>query len=226
MKCGYFTCSKNALLSLNILYILISILVIGVAVYVKAVSLVSSYTIIGTAIGCGVFLLFLACMGFIGAVKHHQICLFFYMVILFLLFLVQFSLAIALLAVSTEGQKTLIERGWNSSSAKTKIDVMTVGSCCGLTHWQDAPQSCPSTLECCQGDIDSRYECCGGQSNNMISGCRCETCFDDLKEYLNIGYKVTGAIGLFISITEIIGVWLAARFRNQKDPTADPNAFL
>lgn len=56
---------------------LIAILLIGVAAYAKVISLVRSFHIIGAVIACGVFLLLIACMGFLGAVKHHQICLFF-----------------------------------------------------------------------------------------------------------------------------------------------------
>ena len=55
----------------------IAIMLTAIAIYAKSISLISSLAIIGAVIGCGVFLLLIACMGFIGAVKHHQICLFF-----------------------------------------------------------------------------------------------------------------------------------------------------
>jgi len=35
-----------------------------------------------------------------------------------------------------------------------------------------------------------------------------------------------GGLGLFFSFPEFIGMWLAARFRNQKDPRVNPSAFF
>ena len=42
--CGSFTCSKNTLVGLNVIYILVSFLIIGVAVHSKFCNLQSSFT--------------------------------------------------------------------------------------------------------------------------------------------------------------------------------------
>ena len=42
--CGSFTCSKNTLVGLNVIYILVSFLIIGVAVHSKFDNLQSSFT--------------------------------------------------------------------------------------------------------------------------------------------------------------------------------------
>jgi len=195
-----------------------------VAVYAKSISLVSSLAIIGAVIGCGVFLLLIACMGFIGAVKHHQICLFFYMVILFLLFLIQFSLAIALLAMTKNNQEDLIKAGWDQVSTETKNDAMKSFECCDLMSWKPSDDlTCPASLECCKGE-HSMAKCCGGTDKDVE--CSCDPCFNTLTKMSDQACKITGAVGLVISFSEIIGVWLSLRFRNQKDPRADPNAFL
>lgn len=52
-------------------------ILIGVATYGKAANLVTSLPIIGGIVACGIFLLVIAIMGLIGAVKHHQVLLFF-----------------------------------------------------------------------------------------------------------------------------------------------------
>lgn len=56
---------------------MVSLLVIGVAGWGKWFGLVSSFQVMGAMIGVGSFLLVVALVGLIGAVKHHQVLLFF-----------------------------------------------------------------------------------------------------------------------------------------------------
>lgn len=51
-------------------------------------------------------------------------------------------------------------------------------------------------------------------------------CGEKLLKHSDEALKILGGVGLFFSFTEILGVWLAMRFRNQKDPRANPSAFL
>uniref|UniRef100_A0AAY5KKU1 Tetraspanin 31 n=1 Tax=Esox lucius TaxID=8010 RepID=A0AAY5KKU1_ESOLU len=127
MVCGGFTCSKNALCSLNVVYILVGLLLIGVAAWGKEFGIVSSIHIIGGVIAVGFFLLLIAIVGLIGA--------------------------------------------------------------------------------------------CKGRDN-------CYTCGDKMLQHATEALKILGGVGLFFSFTEILGVWLAVRYRNQKDPRANPSAFL
>lgn len=50
---------------------------IGVAVYAKASAKITSLPILGGVIACGVFLLLVAVLGVVGAVRHSQVILFF-----------------------------------------------------------------------------------------------------------------------------------------------------
>uniref|UniRef100_A0A674P6X6 Tetraspanin 31 n=1 Tax=Takifugu rubripes TaxID=31033 RepID=A0A674P6X6_TAKRU len=122
MVCGGFTCSKNALCSLNVVYMLVGLLLIGIAAWGKGFGLVSSIHIIGGVIAVGVFLLLIA------------------------------------IACKKEGH--------------------------------------------------------------------CFTCGDKMLTHATEALKILGGVGLFFSFTEILGVWLAVRYRNQKDPRANPSAFL
>lgn len=56
---------------------LVAFILIGVATYGKAASLVTSLPIIGGIVACGVFLLMIALLGLVGTVKHSQVLLFF-----------------------------------------------------------------------------------------------------------------------------------------------------
>ena len=70
-----------------------------------------------------------------------------YMVILFLLFLIQFSLAIALLAMTKENQQQLIVAGWGTVSDKTRNDAMKNFECCDLHDWHPNDNiTCPVGL--------------------------------------------------------------------------------
>lgn len=71
-------------------------------------------------------------MGLIGAVRHHQVILFFYMIILFILFLVQFSIACSCLAVNQEQQKEFADQGWHRVSDDIKAEVQDTFQCCGF----------------------------------------------------------------------------------------------
>lgn len=53
------------------------------------------------------------------------------MVILFVLFIIQFSIACACLAVSEATQKQLAEQGWKSVGNTTKEAVQQQFECCG-----------------------------------------------------------------------------------------------
>ena len=75
----------------------------------KVTGIVTDLPIIGGITASGVFLLFISVVGLIGAIKHHQVMLFFYMVVLFLIFIIQFSCSCAALSVNTNDQKTIIK---------------------------------------------------------------------------------------------------------------------
>nr|XP_057907183.1 tetraspanin-31 [Doryrhamphus excisus] len=203
MVCGGFTCSKNALCSLNVVYMLVGLLLIGVAAWGKGFGLVSSIHIIGGVIAVGVFLLLIAIVGLIGAIHHHQVMLFFYMVILFIVFLFQFGVSCSCLAMNRGQQEVFLNSAWEILENKTKADLESQLNCCGLFEQdlQNCPASCKNTTPCF-------------------------TCGDMMLNHASEALKILGGVGLFFSFTEILGVWLAVRYRNQKDPRANPSAFL
>ena len=80
------------------------------ATYGKTSNILGSIPIVGGIVASGVFLLFIAVAGLIGALRHHQILLFFYMVILFAIFVIQFSVACACLAVDTDEELDIAQK--------------------------------------------------------------------------------------------------------------------
>jgi len=98
---------------------------------------VSSLPIIGGVIACGVFLLVVSVGGIYATLKHHQVLLFFYMVVLFVLFIIQFSIACACLAVSKDTSESLALQGWSSVNFESKKHVQNYYSCCGFKNYLD-----------------------------------------------------------------------------------------
>ncbi|KAM9506659.1 tetraspanin-31 [Salvelinus alpinus] len=212
MVCGGFTCSKNALCSLNVVYILVGLLLIGVAAWGKEFGIVSSIHIIGGVIAVGFFLLLIAIVGLIGAIHHHQVMLFFYMIILFLVFLVQFGVSCSCLAMNQDQQEKLLNSTWSLMSNNTKGELEGRLDCCGLLN---------NTLG--QKQFTQDWFSCNAPCKDRRN---CYTCGTMMLQHATEALKILGGVGLFFSFTEILGVWLAVRYRNQKDPRANPSAFL
>ncbi|XP_018401408.1 PREDICTED: tetraspanin-13 [Cyphomyrmex costatus] len=206
--CGGFTCSKNALTALNILYIVVAFILIGVAVYGRASALVTNLPIIGGILACGVILFLISILGLIGAVKHHQVLLFFYMLILFLLFLIQFSIACACLAVNTKQQEQLAEQGWRRVGPDLRAKVQTTFNCCGFN----------STTDESGGPCEVNKICCPSIDVSQMPCTSCPPCMHKLQSTIDYAFKLCGSIGLFFSFTEVIAAFLARRYRNQLDP--------
>uniref|UniRef100_A0AAY4DGL3 Tetraspanin-31 n=1 Tax=Denticeps clupeoides TaxID=299321 RepID=A0AAY4DGL3_9TELE len=205
MVCGGFTCSKNALCSLNVVYMLVGLLLVGVAAWGKGFGIVSSIHIIGGVIAVGVFLLLIAIVGLIGAIHHHQVMLFFYMVILFIVFLFQFGVSCSCLAMNENQQLKLLNSTWELMANSTR-DLESKLDCCGLLK---TPQAHYDILLC-----------------ETWPHVDCSTCGTLMLQHASEALRILGGVGLFFSFTEILGVWLAMRYRNQKDPAANPSAFL
>jgi len=226
--CGGFSCSRNGLIALNVCYILVGLLLISVAGVGKGVAIINSIEILGGIAACGVFLLLISIVGLVGAVRHHQVCLFFYMVILFLIFFIQFAVACACLALSNKQKEDLISHGWTVANDNLKLKCQEGLNCCGLKKDHSDKHPKCATSACCAG---KDHPCCttgnNGTQTDLGGGkCPCPSCLEAGEKEVNTALSSAGGLGLFFSFTEIIGVCLAVRYRNQKDPRANPSAFL
>lgn len=191
---------------------LVGLLLIVVAAWGKGFGIVSSIHIIGGVIAVGFFLLLIAIVGLIGAVHHHQVMLFFYMVILFIVFLFQFGISCSCLAMNQGQQEKLLASSWGIMSNDTRISLEKKLDCCGLFN---------NTKH--QSDFVTDVSLCPAPCKQKVS---CITCGLKMLQHASEALKILGGVGLFFSFTEILGVWLAMRYRNQKDPRANPSAFL
>lgn len=217
--CGGFNFSKNALVLLNLIYMVVGLLLIGVATYGKTASIVTSVTLLGGIVFCGCVLLATSALGLVGALRHHQVLLFFYMLVLFLLFVIQFSIACACLGVNEAQQVHLVKSGWGLADNGTKRDAQNSFGCCGFYSANNSlfvndtsmqHPACP--IQCCPKQANVT-QCCmdGGE-------CLCSPCEDPLVEAVSSAVGVAGGIGLFFSFMEMIGFVVAYRYRHMMDP--------
>ncbi|XP_056142541.1 tetraspanin-13a isoform X2 [Lampris incognitus] len=185
---------------------MVSLLLIGVAAWGKWFGLLSSIRVTAGVIGVGVFLFMVAVVGLCGALKHHQVLLFFYMITLFMVFVVQFLVSCVCLSLNKDQQDQLLEIGWNHSLA-TQRDVEKTLGCCGFSH------------------VDYNSTCAANCFHQKPPQ-SCYTCSNTIQAYAGNILRFVGGVGLFFSFTEILGVWLTHRYRNTKDPHSNPGAFL
>uniref|UniRef100_H2Y678 Tetraspanin n=1 Tax=Ciona savignyi TaxID=51511 RepID=H2Y678_CIOSA len=216
--CGGFGCSKNALAFLNVVFLLVGVLLIAVATYAKAAAHITSFEICGGIIASGLFLFLIALLGLIATTKHHQVLLFFYIVILFLLFIIQFSVSIACLALSEMQVATILGNVWAKAKPNIKVDAQSYFDCCGWTLEDQSQQEYCQKVKLCNMNTTTPI--------SVTSTPNCTLCSVVIPQTVSKGLEATGGIGLFFSFIEMLGVWLAVRFRNQKDPAANPSQFL
>ncbi|ESN96637.1 hypothetical protein HELRODRAFT_67865 [Helobdella robusta] len=221
MACGGFMCSRNVLILLNLIYFCVGMMLVILAGYAKAMAVITTIPVISAIIACGVFLALIAVVGLIGAIKHHQVMLFFYMVILFLVFIFQFSIACASLALTDEQQQEFFRLGWKLASDDLKDRTQQAFHCCGMDREHQFNSRTPFEY---RHPLCSKV--CKSDMNETSCLCPLPDCWSVVEPNLHQLVRAVGAIGLFFSFTEIIGIWLTFRYRNQKDPRANPSAFL
>ena len=87
----------------------VAFLLIGVATYWKSAAVITSLPLLGGIVASGVFLLFVAVLGLLATLKHHQILLFVYMIVLFGIFIIQFSVSCAAIGIDEDQEMKTIE---------------------------------------------------------------------------------------------------------------------
>jgi len=216
--CGSFTCSKNTLVGLNVIYIMVSFLMIGVAVHGKVSGIVTSLPIVGGITACGIFLLMISVIGLIGAVRHHQVLLFFYMVVLFLIFLIQFSVSCAALAINEDDEKRIIQTAWQKSPDSLIIQAEQTFDCCGLGVMENGTVYLTPNEDDIKWSIDHKVfdnypsAKCHHDAKGTTSQ-DCQTCFSLITDKVNSGFNGAGGLGLFFSFSELIGVICTHKYR-------------
>jgi len=226
MCAGGFHCTRLSLTFLNILYLAFSITIIAVACWARNVGMIISPPIIGGILASGVFLLFISLLGIVATLRHHQVMLFFYVLILFILFIVQFAVSISCLALSHLQQIQVLKKAWNNAPMTVQEDVMRTLDCCGYDHteymnkWVDDETNDKTHGWC----VEQNIKIPPSEDPAKLDGY--EFCETKIETKTDMAVEKLGGYSLFFSFTEMFGVWLAIRYRNQRNPAGpDPRAF-
>lgn len=198
VKSWAYVCSRNTLAFINTMFVFIGLILISVAAYGKQESMLVSVPALGGVIACGVFLILVAILGLVGAIKHNQVILFFYMIIMSLLFILLLVFSIAALAITQGQQHELIKKAWVHIEDDQKVHIEKAFNCCGL-------------------DKDDKRSTCDVKLG---------PCYESVREPLDQALSVCGGVGLAISFTLLMAVYCTVRYRNQKDPRLEADAYI
>lgn len=240
---------RCSLVLLNIFYIVLSLFLIGVVIAAKTLAYFGSVPILVGIAVCGAFLWLTAILGLVGTIKHHQVTLFFYMIILALSGIVMFSVSVAALALPRSYQESFFLNTWKGLGDGDKSLVQDRLDCCGfdnvsrhITSDKDHPEDrevCRAAGHpSCNTSVLTRHDrCCSkpeykplpNDPNNCTQEVicpECDPCYTSWEDAVSKAVTLAGGFGLVFSLTEVIGIVLTCRYRNLKDPNANPSAFL
>ncbi|CAF1203640.1 unnamed protein product [Adineta ricciae] len=193
---------RRLLLIFNIFYMILAFVFLFFAIFTRVnSSIIDLHLLVGLII-LSIYLLSLSVFGIYATLKHHQVLLFFYIILLTILFLFQFILACTYLAIRGEKKYGLLK----SSYQKSTDSIQSKYQCCGFDNSTEfnRKQTC-ANLPCCK----SSDQCC--ETLPM--------CHSLLEETLNKNLKIIGSIMLVFTLTQIIAVYLTLKFRNLRNPT-------
>ena len=190
------------LILINLFYLLLALIFLFFAIFTRFNSLILDLHLFVGLIILSIYLFALSIFGILAVIKHHQVFLFFYVVLLLILFLFQFILACTYLTIRDEKKYQLLKDNYNGAREPIQLKY----NCCGFdnsTAWNRS-EICRN-LSCCQS-VD---HCC--ESAPM--------CYGLLNNRLNRNLKIIGSIILVFTLTQIIAVYMTLRFRNIRNPT-------
>jgi tetraspanin-13/31 len=211
---------------------MVAFLLIGVATYAKTSSIVVTLPVVGGIVACGVFLLFVAILGLIATVKHHQVMLFFYMMILFVIFVIQFSVACACIGFTEKQEQDLAKKAWDTAKKNNEMGLIhhleVFFQCCG---YDDADQQnlttgeiivCTDNIPACRSPTTasiattaSANSTSAGERRKREAPTECFTCKEFIDIKIDKGFNAVGGLGLFFALTELVILVITYRFRKQ-----------
>ena len=220
--------NKRCLLGINFAYIIAAIILIGVASYAKHANIANTVPIVGGIIACGVFLLFVAVLGLIATLRQSQSLIFYYMIILSIIFILQFFISIACLGVKHETESDLVLSAWdaidNPNNPGEIHSIEQQFGCCGVnTEGYRRQGSNYADNGTCIGDWCGEINYC----ISKVNGCNepnktatpldfgCPTCDQELDKILDKAFNSTGGLGLFFSFCELFAILTAFVYRKQ-----------
>eukprot|EP00043_Microstomoeca_roanoka_P009748 m.92968 g.92968 ORF g.92968 m.92968 type:complete len:232 (-) comp14682_c1_seq1:406-1101(-) len=219
--------SSIYLVVINSLYLLLGIIVIAVVATAQAKSHVYLPSLAGI-IAAWSLVVVVALLGIYGTCANKPGILFAYMVLLGILFIIQFSASIAALSINKSQQRSLLETAWCHSSDIEKGQIQLNGDCLGFYTNTTSEADCFApvvTPEYCPRGCITR-ECRPDVSPSKPATEVCEGCFDKLQPHLRSVLATGGGVGLAFAFTMFLGIWAAWVHRRNRQAPASYREFL
>lgn len=193
---------RRLLLVFNIFYIILALTFLFVAIFTRFTSLIVDLHLLIGLIIFSLYLIFLSLFGIVAVTKHHQVFLFFYIVLLCILFLFQFILACTYLTVRGGKKYDLLKQSYD----KSIDDIQLKYNCCGFDNSTSFNRTITcQNLPCCQ----VKTQCC--ETSPM--------CYSLLLNQLDKNLKIIGSIMLVFTLSQIIAIYMTIKYRNIRDPS-------
>ena len=222
--------NKRCLFGIYFAYIIAAIILIGVASYAKYANIANTVPIFGGILAWGVFLLFVAVLGLIATLRQSQALMFYYIIILSIVFILQFFISIACLGVKHERESDLVLSAWGAIDSPTDPgeihSIEKQFGCCGVNiegHRRDSSnynengtcigEWCGEINYCINGTVNA----CNAPENKTATPLDfgCPTCDQELDKILDKAFNSTGGLGLFFSFCELFAILTAFVYRKQ-----------
>lgn len=167
---GGIESSRKILFAINIFNIAQGIILIGVGAHCNGSSELGAIPNVGGIIACGLFLLLASILGCFVTYKQHQSLLFYYMLTIGFIFIIQFSVSMACLAVRDTDIDKMVHKHWekfDKGKHQHKIrHAEEVFGCCGLnasdkrftsndSYWEKELEFCYSSVQGCSNSTTS-----------------------------------------------------------------------
>ena len=211
------------------MYIIAAFILIAVASHAKHANIAESLPVVGGIIACGVFLLFVAFLGLLATFKQSQALMFYFMIILGVIFILQFFISIACLGVTVEKEKTLVVNAWKILGDDAEIHTLEQTlECCGIND--DDIRRDPKEWTKEKDEYTTENPWINFCMKN-VTGCKpppsttttlvkpldygCPKCLDALEPNIDKAFNSTGGVGLFFAFVELVAILAAFVYRRQ-----------
>ena len=158
------------------------------------------------------------------------------MVTLFLCFIIQFVIAIVCLAViSTDSRSSLLKAGWHELTNETIRDTQFKYDCCGFDNISTDDPTCPKTADKTCFHIIRQSVIYALNTAGGVALAFCFTNVNSLRSYFIatccflvkcVSHAFFCFVLLLPKIKQLLGIWLAVRYRNLRDPKYNPTLFM
>uniref|UniRef100_A0A0N4Z6G8 Tetraspanin n=1 Tax=Parastrongyloides trichosuri TaxID=131310 RepID=A0A0N4Z6G8_PARTI len=185
---------QNYYTSINVLYIVISLVLLLIGNYVREFTYPFSSGVILGLIICSIIILSIAAFGFYTANRQNHAGIVFYIVFLGFALLVQIAVALTCIFHTTTSElNEEVKYHWKNSDDNQIFKFENRFNCCGLSSTMDSAVNC--TMLKCSKNKD------------------CDPCINVISIKILEGLILAGSVGIVTSVFYFLGIYAAIKYK-------------